>query len=80
MHVCSYLFICLPVCVCVSICASVPYELFIPLSQLVPYKATLAYMKAHLSKTGKSRSAKTPINPVIPGAESECRTRGDTQV
>ncbi|XP_065902266.1 nck-associated protein 1 homolog [Dysidea avara] len=48
--------------------------------QLVPYKATLAYMKAHLSKTGKSRSAKTPINPVIPGAESECRTRGDTQV
>jgi len=36
-------------------------------------------MKAHPSKTGKTRSAKTPINPVIPGTESERRTREDTQ-
>ena len=73
----SYLFICLSVCL--SICAFVLCELFIPSSTVEPYKVTLVYMKAHQSKTGKSRSAKTPINPVIPGAESERRTRGETQ-
>ena len=47
--------------------------------QLEPYKAVPLFTKAHPSKIGKARSAKTLINPVIPGAESERRTREDTQ-
>ena len=69
--------------VCTYQSREVTSELFtIPYSdhtQLEPYKAAPFYIHAHPNKTGKSKGAKTLPNLVVPGSESERRTREDTQ-